>query len=643
MKNQNNMSKVLLCSLLALTLASCSGSSLGQVTGTIRFELNGGVIQDKGFDKNTVLTGIAGQPIKTGFPENVTKDNSYFVGWMEIVNGKYSAVSKHQYTESDGTVNEYYFYPYGEDTLYAYFEDLVTINFHLDSGESYVAPELSSTDFSMTTGQLSGYVNKEISSTKFLPTATAEDKTFSYWYSEYPLVKVENTETGISHYSVNKLGEKGEYRFDTAFESGMVFVDGSIDLYAKWDLYPEVTLHYGLDATASSSFRAKEGTEIKDDILAQIKTDLGIEYSDDGLYYPASSKDYKLDNIYSDSARTKELRLDITMGSEDIDIYFKWNKKISVSFDFGEGTATSTDALVGYSEETLTIPDSYIPTIDNGTFVNWTLDGEIFTSGETLLPTKDCTLTAVYEENPILKLRYAYPSSYTGTRLEDAELQLEAGTSIASQLSTFKNALIESDDTLVAIEYFTLDAVNNETTFNLDVMPEDDTVVYLNVGMKEKVTVKTYLASATALTGVNDIVKYFSAEETYFEEEFGGSEFTADMTISGRTYIYEGIYSDAALENRIFTPGNQGSTSDHLESRVETTIYRKMTRAIKLDFIKSDGTAIGSCYVVPNAKVEDYLSRIVAVVGRDYTKLTIDNQELSTRLPSRDSTVVVEY
>ena len=86
------------------------------VTGRIYFDLDGGVFTDESFSTE-MLVGDAGTPVEIKIPDPV-KEGYYFVGWREKnSDGSYRQISKK--LTSDGTLS--YFYPYGNDTFYAYF------------------------------------------------------------------------------------------------------------------------------------------------------------------------------------------------------------------------------------------------------------------------------------------------------------------------------------------------------------------------------------------------------------------------------------------------------------------------------------------------------------------------------------------
>ena len=111
-----------LSAFIALSfLSSCSQG----LTGRIYFDLNGGVFLDNSFSTN-YLSGQSGTPVKVNIPDPY-KEGYYFVGWREKTKeGSYREINKRR--AEDGSA--YYYYPYGSDTFYAYFEPLLsqTIN-----------------------------------------------------------------------------------------------------------------------------------------------------------------------------------------------------------------------------------------------------------------------------------------------------------------------------------------------------------------------------------------------------------------------------------------------------------------------------------------------------------------------------------
>jgi hypothetical protein len=105
--------------LISLFLVGCKTTQKGR----IYFVTNDGTITDKNFSTD-YLEGVSGTPIKIELPK-VVKTGYYFVGWREKDSqGNYRAITK--LVAEDGS--DYYYYPYGNDTLYAYFEPETTLH-----------------------------------------------------------------------------------------------------------------------------------------------------------------------------------------------------------------------------------------------------------------------------------------------------------------------------------------------------------------------------------------------------------------------------------------------------------------------------------------------------------------------------------
>ncbi|MFA6829184.1 MAG: InlB B-repeat-containing protein [Bacilli bacterium] len=621
--------------LLSLVLTGCQTEQKGKII----FEKNGGTFTNTSFETN-YLEGVSGSPIKTAFP-GAAKDGYYFVGWREKDSqGNYRAITKLVNEDNE----EYYYYPYGTDTLYAYFEPLATINFDLNCTDgTLVEPKLGETgDFSLTDKKLSGYINKDIASVDYLPTATCEHKSFEYWYIDYPLAKVEEAEGGIEYYTVDSSKEQGEYRFDQAFESmdSMTFVSGTdFTLHAKWEEDPTVTIHFNLDGIEDYKYQARNET-LQAGICAGLEERLSVKYPTDGSGIFYNNK--KLGGIFFDEELSNLAFLNNLVFDTDIDLYLKWSDKLSVTFDPNGGTINGNSQAVEltgnyYFGDVIpeSVLDDYLPTKEDSTFVEYDVNGERFDFGKTTLA-EDIILVAAWDINPVLTLKCDYPSDYTGTKVSDSVIKsFKSGDDITAALDSFKDKI--TDDSLVVLGYSYIDENNESKAYNSLLMSEDSLVLHLAIKEKAKLTVSTYSAANTQLAGVNDIVGYY-ADSDIISADTLSDNFKNDLTVSELTYIYDGLYSDKALTSSISqTVGSVSSLS-----RPTMSLYRKMTKAIKLSFKKAaDSSDIGSCYVIPSSEYRKFSDRIEAVVGTGKVLKLENGTIISTILPDVDSTIYV--
>jgi hypothetical protein len=619
--------------LISLFLVGCKTTQKGR----IYFVTNDGTITDKNFSTD-YLEGVSGTPIKIELPK-VVKTGYYFVGWREKDSqGNYRAITK--LVAEDGS--DYYYYPYGNDTLYAYFEPETTLTFDLSKAlnAAFVSPKKNASDFS--SGILSGYVNKTIPSVDYLPTASAEHETFQYWYTQYPLSKVKEAEGNVSYYVLDTTKTLGEYRFDKSFAATdpMSFPSGQVTLYAKWEADPTVTLHFNLDGIEDVTFQARNES-LKDKVTAAIESALSTSYTASGLFYPADTKAKKLAGLYYDAAFKYEASLDSPIFDSNLDLYFRWKDAIVVTLDFAGGKAQEVSSVVldGYYGGDI-LPESvlttYKPTKENATFETYTYNGKEFIFDGTLLPDQDVTLLATYRENPTLTLAYQYPSDYAGVKLTDITTKIyPEGASIATALSSFRASLTDpllEDQGLVMVS-----ADGQEKTATLETMPATDTKIVLKIAEKEKVTLTTYTAADTALAGVEDVVSYAGSRESVSIATLG-TDLAKDLTLESTTYVYDGLYSDAALTARVTTLSGKASQT----ALPTLTLYRKETVGIQLTFLaKADNSLIGTCYVIPGREYVAFKDRIEAVIGTDKTLTLQDGTPLSTLLPQTDTTLLV--
>ncbi len=621
-----------------LVLPSCNNT----YTGKIVFELEGGVFLDDDFSTDS-LVGEAGTPVTQTIP-NPYKEGYYFVGWREKKkDGSYRTINKK--LSDDGS--SYYYYPYGTDTFYAYFEPLVTITFDLGiakDGGKIIEPVYEKENFNVDT--LSGYAGKDITSVDYLPTVDASDLhlNFQYWYSEYPLV-LRKDENNTEHYIQDKSQAKGVYRFDKwSFRDSMEFLLNDLTLYAYYDEDPTITIHYNIEGLENHSFKAKANGTIKEELISDMYKKFSIDYSKDAehYYYPLSSKDYRFEGFYLDEKFTNKFFMDSTIYTSSIDIYLKWANKITVTLDYNGGKVgdNESEILTGfYSGDTLgnDFYTGHTPVKDTGSFVYYTLDNETFDIYTDSLPDHDVTLVASYDEYPTLTLVYDYPDGYDQEKEQNFVKQIKSGENITSILSDFRNQM--ANDSLSASVFYTIDDGNKENEFTSTTMTDDDITIYLQLEYKSQLRVETWTNTNSSYEKNEDV----PAMESYFgNQSINASDISGLETpvmINEEYYLYDGLYSDEGLTTTATFPIFMESS--HTEKPI-LTLYRKMTKAITLTFYyEGSTTPIGTLPVIPNSRVYEYLSDISSLVG-NYTSLEVDSRTLSTIMPSTDCDVIVK-
>ncbi len=646
MKHRN---RILLTALgLGLLLPSCNNS----MNGIIYFELEGGSFTDPSFASN-FLRGEQGTKVEIEIPDPV-KEGYYFVGWREKTkDGKYRVINK-RLDSTDG--NSYYYYPYGSDTFYAYFEPLVTIQFDLTQGKEegkLIAPELGAENF--TDNSLRGYATKSLFSNRYLPTADAKSMhlNFAYWYTEYPFVS-STDENGNEHYSLDSSSTKGEYPFDKSFSSNMQFpLDSTITLYAKWNPDPKITVHFNMEGKDDTySFQAVD--TIQPELTTLMKEEFNIDYSvnADAYYYTdTNEKKYRFAGFYLDESYSKPFHLDNNIYSNDIDLYLKWEKELFITLDYKEGTKDGKHQMVldGYYENDILKEEDlkeYAPAKENADFLGYTRNGTDFRFNLPLH--EDITLEAKYDDYPTLTLHYDYPIGYSeADKMEDTKLTLKKDSDIEDALNQFESGI--QDESLVCKDYYhieTIDGKKKTIPVSEFKMPSSSMTWNLTLDYKAKLILKTMANISLDYEELSkeEVEKYFKKDSSLSESNFPDLKKEYKKENNERPYLFDGLYSDHGLTKSVFLPVFQSSS--HTE-RPMLTIYRKMTKAILLSFEKEDGSKYtDSLYVIPEAKLSDYLLEIEKIVGSN-KKLYLKNDDgtetiLSTLLPGKDSTIIVK-
>ena len=624
---------ITLFTFASMLLPGCKAT----VTGRIYFDLEGGSFSDPSFS-TMMLSGEAGTPVKIDIP-NPVKEGYYFVGWREKSNNGYRDISRK--LGDDGKF--YYYYPYGNDTFYAYFEPLVTLSFDLGIGSEgkIVAPVLGSENFS--NNKLNGYASKHIPSTDYLPTVDTSGLhlTFQYWYTEYPLVS-RLDEKNTSHYTLDTSSQLGQYRFDRQFTDSMQFlIDSDVTLYASYELDPTVTVHTNIPGVEDYTFKAKNTAE--KELTAMMKELFNINYAvaSSNYHYTKGDTKYRFGGFYLDEDFNSPFGIQSPISTSDFDLYLKWDNRVVVTLDFNGGKFEGKSSLVldkeYYAGDLLPsdLCEVYAPTKEGATFKGYTLNGASFSPLRTRLPKEDVTLFADYENYPILSLKYSYPQGFSKDKLSDITLSIPVGEKLTTTLNEFKLAV--SDEELVATNFYVLDSENKEIDFIDTQMPDEDLNVYLKLNYKPLLKIVSYTNETTAYTlnsNIDSIEQYL--ENSVELKDLVGVEDDAD--VGSDTYFYEGIYFDTALTKETIFPLYEASS--HVEKKT-ILLYRKMTKGITLTFVNEDNSHIGTLKVLPGGKFSRFKSRIDALLG-SYTSLEIDSSPLGSTLPKVDSTVVVK-
>jgi hypothetical protein len=622
-------------------LASCNNS----YTGKIIFSLEGGEFLDKSFSTN-YLVGQAGTAVTQEIPTPY-KEGYFFVGWREKKkDGSYRVISK--VLSDDG--NSYYYYPYGTDTFYAYFEPLVTIDFDLGDWKdkaTIIAPVSQKENFSGHT--LNGYATKSIPSVDYLPTVdtTGLHTNFEYWYTLYPLTSKTN-ENSTTHYMLDTSKDEGIYRFDKgSFKDSMEFLlDTNITLYAYYQDDPTITLHYNMNGMDDYSFQGKDN--IKKELKADMSEKFGFDYSSDAenYYYSTNEAEYRFEGFFLDSGFTQKFALDSTIYLKDIDLYLKWSRKIKITLDYGQGSVNGQNTEINssyYAGDLLgeEFQKSHIPTKENGIFRYYTLNGKKFDFRSDRLPDDDITLVAVYDDDPILTLSMDYPTAYTGsTKISDLQTYLKPNSDLSSLLSYYQNMI--QDESLTTKYFYTKDSNMNQIPFYGSKMPDEDLTLYLRIDYTPSLVVKTIcMDESNAISKENDteISCYFdSSSLTPSLSQTDIPSLTDNLTVDSDTYLYDGCFTSATLEEEVIFPLCLETSHIMMNS---LTIYRKMAKSITLTFY-NDGetTPLGTLKVLPGRNISKYQTEIKNLIG-NYTELKLDGKILSTILPSVDSNVYV--
>lgn len=645
----------------SLLIASCQSVQMGTIK--LKFDKTKISFVDSTYNSYE-LKGPSGTKIENGLPD-VKQEGYYFVGWREKDSkGNYREITELKDSDSN---NSYFYYPYGTDTLYPYFEKEVKITFDGGENSTIVALATTSTDFNSTDHTYSGYTNKAITSTSLLPTASKENARFQYWYTTKKIVKVNNTEGGGYHYTLDENSETGTYRFDEAFGANyMTFLDSDFTLYAYYEENPFVTINFGISGVQDYVFQAYD-ENIEQKIKNAIKASLNVEYTNDVLYYPKDNPTKKLAGIYLDNERTISTSLDIKVNNKNVSLFLSWNDKTSVTLNYNGGkVGDDTKKVLNdyYINDTIAedVIENYVPTKENAKFIGWKLsDGTDFIPGKTKV-TKNMEIIAQFSDNPVLTVNFVYPLNYPRTDWSVTTKQFSAGESVKSYLEdlvdiggTYASKLDDDYESFGSVYQATNDTASKSLSEMKFVeitdatMASSDTTYYIPVVVKEGVTLKTYVDGTHKVS--DDVTKYFSNSDNITLDSFGNN-LDADVLNAedeDDVKIFEGLYTDEAFKNEYVTIRNGISYDvtdvDHKTYLGSSTLYRNLVTGVYFDFKKVDGTDLGKIALIPGKKVLDNnVKARLKNYGVEYSHLYEDASctiEITT-VPSTTQTIYVK-
>ena len=623
---------------LSLTLYSCRNNNRGR----IYFELNGGSFSDSTFNVE-YLEGESNTPVRMTIP-NPVKEGYTFISWREkLESGNFVDVKK--IVNPDDNI-AYYYYPYGNSTLYAYFEPLATISFDLTDGKNndgkLIEPTIN-TYFS--NDKLNGYTNMQISVTDYFPTASATHMSFEYWYLKKPLKK--ETTDQQTHYVIDESKEEGVYPFDEQFGlDSSVFPyssTGDITLYAMWTLHPTITMHFNMDDAENYSFQAKN-ENIYSYLSDGVKEKLNLNL-DNTIYY----KNYRFAGFFLDSELTKQFFVNNPIHDLSLDIYLKWESEVTVTLDYNGGEVNGKDKESFTYFQNDVLPDSFFsehtPTKANSNFFYFALDEYEYFKSSSL--TTSITLVAVYEDDNVLTLSYTYPTSYAGVKTSDKVYYVNSSKDISSYLDSFKKAFSDdtNNDLLSYLDYYYISDSGENVSFTSKSISKDMNIC-LKVVYKAKLNIFTYSSSNTPLASSQTIEPIYIAKS-------GNIDLASYPVISSKETIGDKIYlptsyylNDPTLDDSLTT-----STEITFPFSVELTdteqiinIYRKMEEGVKLSFYDSSNNKYivenndNILYVVKDSKIDES-SLPSSLKGKT---LTIrGGQSLSNYFPSSSCDIIV--
>ncbi len=572
-----------------LFLASFSSSCKQNTKGRIYFNLNGGTFSDPNFNVE-YLEGVSNTPVRISIPDPI-KEGYTFVSWREkLEGGNFIEVRKIVNQEDN---NSYYYYPYGNSTLYAYFEPRMSFTFNLTEGANN-AGEIVNPIYAdyFQDNKLNGYTNMKIVSSNYLPTATAKDMSFDYWYLKKPLIKQEDDVS--TKYVLDNSKEDGIYRFEEQFNlENMVFpYDESqqITLYAKWTSFPTITIHFNLPNINTYQFKAQNRV-IKDDIYKGIEERLNVDFSTVGYHY---YDNLRYAGLYLDNQFTEEFYLDTSIVDLNLDLYIKWEKQVNVTLDYNGGKVDNnlTESFIFYENDIL--DDDFFfkhtPTKANTSFKYFTLNNKEYITSLPL-SSNDITLLAIYDDDLSLSINFTYPDNYTKDKLPNKTFLIKKEDTIESKIEIMRNDFNSSDlkNDFVISKIYYLDENNKEVDVDFSTITNDITI-YIKLLYQMKINIYSYLGADLNLDGSE--IKTININKSTDIDKKDYSILSNHIIINDVIYLPYKYYLDSKLTKEISFPFSISLN----DKDNEMNIYMLLKEGVKLTFYDANNKP----YIVEN-------------------------------------------
>ena len=458
--------------LILLSLASCSSSRSTILT----FDANGGYFDDnenitKIFSKGVINTEVAEADLKIPLNKD---ENKIFVGWVE--------------ENSPTILPENLRYPYIDSTIYAYWLTKVSITYVTNKENVSHSDEI-------------GYEGKYVS--LWIPELSDDEGyVFEGWY-------------------IDKT-------FETKFDS-KVFPSQDITLYALFENYPTINLHYSENKVVE--YNGKAGSKITSTFESyKVEDDETFE----GWFYKTIENGIEVE---------KRFFFDYMPGTS-LDLYPKTSKdrKVTKSFDLGNDHQGNIDSLVGLPGEII----SKIPSLENIDFKNCTFEGWFYiVDGQEVkfdfskFPNADLKLTAKWKEYPTISF-----DTLTLGNQSYATIQLKAG----EKLPVLPIPTKDDEEFL----YWTYIKDGNQIKFDLKTMPEESVVLIPVFQSKINITLKYIYKGTELLENEKNVKLSYNQiiDDTFITENVN---VPTGYVIEG---IYDGVYNkeNQNSANEIFLP-----------------------------------------------------------------------------------------
>lgn len=519
--------KILLPAAVLLPLASCAAPR----ESSLIFDPVGGVFGDGSAAEKT-LRGRSGQRLAESDVPTVSQEKKYFKGWYEK-----SDISGNPLAE--------FYYPYLDVRLYAGWADEVTVSYVTGVAGTSVPDSV-------------GYAGLSYQ----LPEVEIDNHSLLGWYSNPEL---------------------------TSVFTGDVFPDADLTLYAMFEAYPELRLHYSSEEVITH--QAKAGSLIEREFANPTR------------------EGYTFKGWYQDQAFTSRFYFD-RMPGISLDLFPKFVKEVVLTFESNGGTAVAS--LTGEAGSECRAPA--VPSREGYTFDGWYADVSLT---EKFLfeafPDGDLQLYAKWTAYPSLTFE-------TGGLVDLAPIVQAPGTVLAA-LPTPSVAGQEF------LYWYVEDASGQPQVFDETVMPESSLVLHARFQQMRKVTI------------------YGQTTEEYFLE-------TAQTSITGswwssyfqapEGYVENGLFADGAYLTPIDLPHNPSG---------DLAIYVRLAKIVTVSFVDpTDSQVLATLSGGANMSMPIDDPAFVAAIRKDgfevegfYVDQAYQNSFAAKLFPSGDLTVYVRY